>query len=285
VNPPRNGVAFVLGGGGRLGAHEVGMLEALFDRGVTPTLIVGTSVGAINGAVAASSPAPATVERLAEVWSRLEENAVFNGSIVSRLATLARTRTHLHANDALRDMLAEALPERIEDLEVPFQCIAASIERASEHWFASGPLGSCRGAAVQTREPRERARGFRLAAGGGGRRARRRSPSRCGPRGSRELVAGGVPQRTVPSALALASRRPSGREGDASQRAGVALEGGGELVAGGVPPLHRATVASVGFAAKTSYATLSAYHLAGRRGRPRCVTSLRWRTARPTWPP
>jgi NTE family protein len=140
VNPPRNGVAFVLGGGGRLGAHEVGMLEALFDRGVTPTLIVGTSVGAINGAVAASSPAPATVERLAEVWSRLEENAVFNGSIVSRLATLARTRTHLHANDALRDMLAAALPERIEDLEVPFQCIAASIERASEHWFASGPL-------------------------------------------------------------------------------------------------------------------------------------------------
>jgi NTE family protein len=51
-----------------------------------------------------------------------------------------RTRTHLHANDALRDMLAEALPERIEDLEVPFQCVAASIERASEHWFASGPL-------------------------------------------------------------------------------------------------------------------------------------------------
>ena len=140
MNPPRNGVAFVLGGGGRLGAHEVGMLEALFDRGVTPTLIVGTSVGAINGAVAASSPAPATVKRLAEVWSRLEENAVFNGSIVSRLATLARTRTHLHANDALRDMLAEALPERIEDLEVPFQCIAASIERASERWFASGPL-------------------------------------------------------------------------------------------------------------------------------------------------
>jgi NTE family protein len=140
VNPQRNGVAFVLGGGGRLGAHEVGMLAALFDGGVTPRLIVGTSVGAINGAVAASSPASATVERLAEVWSGIEENAVFTGSIVRRLATLARTRTHLHANDALRDVLAEALPERIEDLEVPFQCVAASIERASEHWFASGPL-------------------------------------------------------------------------------------------------------------------------------------------------
>jgi NTE family protein len=140
VDRERNGVAFVLGGGGRLGAHEVGMLQALFDRGVTPSLIVGTSVGAINGAVAASSPVAATVERLAEVWSRIEENAVFDGSIVSRLATLARTRTHLHANDALRGLLADALPERIEDLAVPFQCVAASIERASEHWFASGPL-------------------------------------------------------------------------------------------------------------------------------------------------
>jgi NTE family protein len=135
-----DGPAFVLGGGGRLGAHEVGMLQALFERGIVPSLIVGTSVGAINGAVAASSPESATAERLADVWSRIEENAVFDGSIVMRLATLARTRTHLHANDALRGLLADALPERIEDLAVPFQCVAASIERASEHWFTSGPL-------------------------------------------------------------------------------------------------------------------------------------------------
>jgi NTE family protein len=39
-------VAFLLGGGGNLGAHEVGMLQALLDRGIAPSLIVGTSVGA-----------------------------------------------------------------------------------------------------------------------------------------------------------------------------------------------------------------------------------------------
>jgi NTE family protein len=140
MTPGRDGVAFVLGGGGHLGAHEVGMLQALLDRGIAPSLIVGTSVGAINGAVVATDPTAATAARLEGVWSEIDENGVFDGSIFSRLATLARTRTHLHGNDALRGLLSEALPERIEDLLVPFQCVAASIERASEHWFTAGPL-------------------------------------------------------------------------------------------------------------------------------------------------
>ena len=43
-------VAFVLGGGGLLGAHEVGMLRALAEAGIRPDLVVGTSIGALNGA-------------------------------------------------------------------------------------------------------------------------------------------------------------------------------------------------------------------------------------------
>ncbi len=45
--------AFVLGGGGVLGAVEVGMLRALFERDITPDLVLGTSVGALNGALVA----------------------------------------------------------------------------------------------------------------------------------------------------------------------------------------------------------------------------------------
>jgi Patatin-like phospholipase len=55
----RDGVAFVLGGGGVLGAAEVGMLRALADAGILPDLVVGTSIGAINGAVVAASAASA----------------------------------------------------------------------------------------------------------------------------------------------------------------------------------------------------------------------------------
>jgi NTE family protein len=133
--------AFVLGGGGQLGASEVGMLRALIERGIVPELVVGTSVGAINGAAVASEPTVAMVQRLAETWSDIERSDVFAGSLLGRLATLARTRTNLHGNEALRATLTEALPiALIEDLPVRFECVAASIEAASEHWFTTGDL-------------------------------------------------------------------------------------------------------------------------------------------------
>jgi NTE family protein len=134
-------VAFVLGGGGHLGAHEVGMVRALLERGITPDLVVGTSIGAINGAVVAGDPTDGAAERLFSMWTSFERSEVFGGSVLGRLGTLARTRTHLHDNDGLRRLLTEALPaERIEDLAVPFECVAASIESAAEHWFTAGPL-------------------------------------------------------------------------------------------------------------------------------------------------
>jgi NTE family protein len=135
-------VAFVLGGGGGpLGAHEVGMLRALVERGIRPDLVLGTSIGAINGAAVAADPSPAGVERLTRMWAAIDRTDVLGGSVFGRLATLARTRTHLHDNGPLRALLAEGLPAaRIEELAVEFQCVAACIERASEHWFADGPL-------------------------------------------------------------------------------------------------------------------------------------------------
>ena len=60
--------AFVLGGGGVLGAVEVGMLRALFERGVAPDLVLGTSVGALNGALVARDPSLAVIDRLTELW-------------------------------------------------------------------------------------------------------------------------------------------------------------------------------------------------------------------------
>jgi NTE family protein len=138
---PGHDIAFVLGGGGHLGAHEVGMLRALLEHGVIPDLVLGTSIGAINGAVVAADPTREAVDRLGEVWSGIETSDAFGGGILGRLSTLARTRTHLHDNDGLRGLLTQAVGEtNIEDLTVPFQCVAASIESAAEHWFTSGPV-------------------------------------------------------------------------------------------------------------------------------------------------
>ena len=133
--------AFVLGGGGLLGSGEVGMLRALLEAGIRPDLVVGTSVGAINGAAVAADPSVSAIDALADVWQRLADSDVYRGGALRRARHLARTRTHVHPNEPLRELLTGQLGDRrIEDLAVPFQCVAASIERAAEHWFADGPV-------------------------------------------------------------------------------------------------------------------------------------------------
>jgi NTE family protein len=134
--------AFVLGGGGLLGAVEVGMLRALFEAGVTPDLILGTSVGALNGALVAADPGPGVIDRLVHLWESAAAGKEVYGDGVLRQATRAvRTGTHLHSALPLRRRLHQELGDlTFDDLAVPFQCCAACIERAAEHWFTEGLL-------------------------------------------------------------------------------------------------------------------------------------------------
>jgi NTE family protein len=134
-------LAVVLGGGGILGGHEVGMLRALADRGLRPDVVLGTSVGAINGAFFAADPTAAGVARLSELWLEMNRSERSPGSMLRRVTTLARSGTHLQSIDEVRERLISVLPvQRVEQLAVRFQCVAASIERAAEHWFDAGPL-------------------------------------------------------------------------------------------------------------------------------------------------
>ena len=134
-------IAFVLGGGGHAGAAEVGMLDALLERGVRPDLIVGTSVGALHGAMVAADPSAASVVKLQQAWQELSGLGVLGRSWLDDAVSLLRTRTHVRSNAPIR-RLSERLigVSTFEELAVPFQCVAASIERFSEHWFDSGPL-------------------------------------------------------------------------------------------------------------------------------------------------
>jgi NTE family protein len=135
------GTAFVFGGGGVLGACEAGQVRALLEHGVCPDLVVGTSIGAINGAAVAADPTADAATRLGELWARLADDGVLGGTLLTRLGRLVRHGTHVHDDAELRRLLEDRLPvSTFEELAVPFQCVAASIERAQEHWFASGPL-------------------------------------------------------------------------------------------------------------------------------------------------
>jgi NTE family protein len=134
-------IAFVLGGGGHAGAAEVGMLHALLDRNVRPDLVVGTSVGALHGAMVAAEPTTASVEKLEGAWKELAGLGVLGRSWFTDAVGLLRTRTHLRSNLPMRRLAERLLPVKtFEELAVPFQCVAASIERFAEHWFSAGPL-------------------------------------------------------------------------------------------------------------------------------------------------
>ncbi len=135
-------IGFVLGGGGVLGAVEVGMVRALAEAGIRPDLVVGTSIGAINGVLVAADPSEAVTARLITLWASPQAREVFGDSVPRQIARIARGSTHLHSSAALRAMLNRELDgiETFDELPVRFECCAASIERAAEHWFTSGPV-------------------------------------------------------------------------------------------------------------------------------------------------
>jgi NTE family protein len=133
--------AFVLGGGGVLGAAEVGMLQALFEIGAKPDLVLGTSVGALNGAMVARDPTPTVIERLTELWQDASTARTIADRPFRTVRRAVATGTHLYSAAYLQTRLVEEFGgTRFEDLPVRFQVCAASIERAAEHWFVSGPL-------------------------------------------------------------------------------------------------------------------------------------------------
>jgi predicted acylesterase/phospholipase RssA len=85
------------------------MLRALVERGILPDLVVGSSVGAINGAALAAEPTLGTVRRLDAAWGRLGHERVFDSSLrVAR--TLVRERSHLQSDAPVRRLIDDLLP-------------------------------------------------------------------------------------------------------------------------------------------------------------------------------
>ena len=132
--------AFVMTGGASLGAVHVGMLEALYEAGVTPQLIVGTSVGAINGAYIASRPqTPASAQALGEVWRGLRRANVFPLDFVEGLLGFIGRRSHFVPNRALRRLVEGHLEmAHLEDASIPLHVIATDALTGEEVRLSNG---------------------------------------------------------------------------------------------------------------------------------------------------
>ena len=132
--------AFVLSGGGSLGAVQVGMLQALADEGIAPDLLVGASAGALNAAFVAGHGFRAEVlDQLAGIWSRLRRRDVFPFSPPRQLLALAGVRPSLCSPDGIRRLIETHLPyDRLEDAELPVHVVATDVLSGLDVLLSSG---------------------------------------------------------------------------------------------------------------------------------------------------
>ena len=134
--------AFVLSGGASLGAIQVGMLHALYEREIKPDFIVATSVGALNGAFIAARPQDvATTDELAQIWIDLRRGSVFPLNPLTGLFGFAGLRRHMVPDHALRTLIDQHLTtDRLEELPIPLHVIATDVLTGSEVRLSRGPL-------------------------------------------------------------------------------------------------------------------------------------------------
>lgn len=140
--------AFVLAGGGSIGAVQVGMLRELLAHGVAPDLVVGSSVGAINGAYLAGAPSPEGVRRLEGIWRGLERRQVLPITWRSIAGTITRRSSPVDPAGLRRLLEAHLRYQDLERAAVPLHVVATDLldgglVKLSSGSAADAVLASC----------------------------------------------------------------------------------------------------------------------------------------------
>jgi len=132
--------AFVLSGGGSLGAVQVGMLQALAERDVRPDLLIGTSAGALNAAfVAGHGTGRESLDRLAAIWVGLHRRDVFPFDPLRHLLAFAGSRESLCSDRNLRRLIEAHLPYRdLEDATIPVHIVTTNLLSGQEVLLSAG---------------------------------------------------------------------------------------------------------------------------------------------------
>jgi NTE family protein len=132
--------AFVLSGGGSLGAVQVGMLRALAERRITPDLLVGTSAGALNAVyVAAHGTGPGALDRLAAIWTALRREDVFPLRAPRMLLALTGARDSLCTPSGLERLVRQHVGfARLEEAPVPVHLVATDLLSGEEVLLSEG---------------------------------------------------------------------------------------------------------------------------------------------------
>ena len=132
--------AFVFAGGGSFGAIQVGMLHSLAAHGVAADMVVGCSVGALNGAFYAGDPTLDGVQRLAAIWRGLQRHDIFPMSWRTLLSFLWR-RDFLISHDGIRKLIEDHIPYRnLQDAKLPLHIVTTDIVSGDSVVLSEGPI-------------------------------------------------------------------------------------------------------------------------------------------------
>jgi NTE family protein len=78
-------IVLVLQGGGALGAYQLGVYQAFHEADLEPDWIIGTSIGAINGAIIAGNPLEHRWTQLRDFWDQMAIAGVRDRGPAARL--------------------------------------------------------------------------------------------------------------------------------------------------------------------------------------------------------
>lgn len=134
------GVAFVFPAGGSTGAVQVGVLQALAQRGIRPDVVVGCSVGALNATFFALDPTAAQAARLSSIWESISRTDVFGAGRARTLARIAMRQDHIYAPEPLRNLIRRFCP--LTDLagaRIPVNVVSTDLDMGLARWWTTGP--------------------------------------------------------------------------------------------------------------------------------------------------
>lgn len=132
-------VALVLGGGGARGFAHIGAIEALQAHGYHITSVAGTSMGALVGGLFVAGK----MEELKTIAHRLTKMQIL------KMMDVSPGLDHLASGERLLKELRQIVGEvRIEDLPIPYACVASDIISGQPHVFREGELAQAIRASV-----------------------------------------------------------------------------------------------------------------------------------------
>jgi NTE family protein len=131
--------AFVFAGGGSFGAIQVGMMHSLAAHGISADMVVGSSVGALNGAFFAGDPTLRGVLELETIWRGLTRQDVFPITWRTVLSFIRR-RDFLIPHDGIQKLVDDHIPFRnLQDAKLPLHIVATDIISGDSVVLSEGP--------------------------------------------------------------------------------------------------------------------------------------------------